>query len=123
MSERWRVADVRGIVCLSLQKESESLRRAREAVPLERSFARVLGQLPRAGWLTSFVSCVKELISVKGVRVLYADLQIIFVESRFISAGFCSIIRGYGGALSVLRAESIELFVLCEQKGLRSSRA
>lgn len=73
-------------VRLFLGQMSKEVERAEAAVPIERSFGAVLGELFSAEWLASVVSCVRKRMNVDGARVFDGDAQLVIVKSAFLSA-------------------------------------
>lgn len=60
---------------------------------------------------------------VEGGSVVHYDMHILFVELGFKSRGSCSSLDSLDGALSLLGAWQIELYVCRERNGLCCARA
>lgn len=66
--------------CLFLGQVAERGRRARAAVPVDRSPGRVLAQYSSRAWHALVLDCVKERTGVDGVRLSKEDVRTVVVE-------------------------------------------
>lgn len=80
----------------------------------------MLAELWEKEGLASSPKCVKERVCMKGVRVLSADVRMVFVQSGLISGSFCARLDDYNKALIVSRASSAKESATLEQKGYRN---
>lgn len=95
---------VRDGVCLPLRKVRGEVEKARTAVAVKRSLARLLGELFREERLASFVNCARKLLCLDVLPVFDGYVHMVLVKSRLVSGGFCPSFDDYGGTLNVLRA-------------------
>lgn len=74
--------------CVSLDQLEEAADRPEAALSPKQLFDEMLAGLCRGKGLVSSARCVRERMSVDGIRVFDGDVRVVFVRTGFVSGGF-----------------------------------
>lgn len=88
-------------VCLFFRQVLEIAGRAKRALPLDRLPTTVRVQLPKKEWLSSFVHCVLERISVGEGSMSHGNMRVVFLSGVFKSKTIHASVNDYDGTMDV----------------------
>lgn len=82
-------------VCLSVEELLEAIENRKTGMSIGNLYGRMLVELLREEAMISFAKCVREWVVVDRSQVCDGEIQIVFVKSGFIRAGYCPTLKDY----------------------------